>query len=330
MTARSEETRASDVRVARWDALQPADGRWTNLVGKSGDRDEFIARLRRLADFLEARPEIPVPPLYASIALNVFAEGTDAEKLAQVDYASTLLEVPVADDTPDGGHYLTGISFGNLEYRFVAIPAEPVQRPPTAFETGQEVRIAPEVARAFRRSGIAQAGVIISCDLDGQGQSQYLVRVPGRIKMHLPGKMLEPVTLAPVTTSRGQVSTVADAETSLIDAMARIKVREARGELPDRNDLADHGTLSYALARICGLPRDVLIPQLDAQAGTKTEQRLRAGRAAYAARAARVAARDVCPDGTMTDPAGNTPAPAVSRVTPAQPAPRRAAGGDRR
>ncbi|MBV9444664.1 MAG: hypothetical protein JO345_02015 [Streptosporangiaceae bacterium] len=143
-TRQPEDSRVTDIRVGRWDALLPSDGKWTNLVGRSSERDEFIKRLRQLADFLEARPEIPVPPPYATITINVFAEGTDAEKVAQVDYASTLLDAPVTDGTSADGHYITGIGFGCLEYRFVAIPAKPAER---AANNPVSVTPAPRISR---------------------------------------------------------------------------------------------------------------------------------------------------------------------------------------
>jgi hypothetical protein len=118
----------TEVRVARWDKLQPAAGPWPNQTGGTVDRDRVIGELRDLADFLEERPEIPVPPSYASTYFRVFAAGTDQEKYAQVDYLSTLLGTSVTDGLAEGGHYIVIVPFGSLKYQFVAIPKETAER----------------------------------------------------------------------------------------------------------------------------------------------------------------------------------------------------------
>jgi hypothetical protein len=258
---------ATEVRVARWERLQPADGQWNNLVGESANRDEVIEQLRDLADFLEERPEMPVPPSYTTMYFSVFAAGTDQEKYAQVDYLSTLLGTPVTDQLADGGHYTVSVPFGGMTYQFVAIPKEPVERAPVSFTTGQEVQIVPEVAAAFRRVGIARVGVIVSAEADGQ----YLVRVPGRKTIPLPGVILQPAGRISVHTSSGTATSLAEVETWLVDAAARTRISESREQAPDSRDTADVHALSYAFARICGLPRSTLLRQLEPVIRARTE-----------------------------------------------------------
>lgn len=80
-------------------------------------RAEFIAGLRRLADFLAANPKVPVPS-YAEI--NVHASGSDEEQRATVDRIAALIDRPATD----GVHYATARDFGPVTYRAVAIPEQ--------------------------------------------------------------------------------------------------------------------------------------------------------------------------------------------------------------
>ena len=258
-----EAERVSEVRVARWDALRPSRGDWPNLVGSSDARDEVIRDLRELADFLETRPEIPVPPRHHRIPYTVFAAGTDAEKLAQVDYMSTLLGAKVKDETPDGGHCLTGASFGSIEYQFVAIPKKPLESLPAVFGVGREVRLVPEVARSYRLKDIPQAGVSVSRDSRGHGESVYLVQVPGRLSLSFAGSMLEPACFGPFATSRGVIRSLADAEAALTVALARSRFNQSRGKPADPGDTQDAEKLGPELARACGVAPKVLIGHLE-------------------------------------------------------------------
>ncbi|MEV4183419.1 hypothetical protein AB0J28_18505 [Streptosporangium canum] len=81
-------------------------------------RAEFVAGLRRLADFLAANPKAPVPSYGAGITLH--ASGTDEERFAEVDRVADLIGVPASE----GVHYSTERDFGPVSYRAVAIPAE--------------------------------------------------------------------------------------------------------------------------------------------------------------------------------------------------------------
>jgi hypothetical protein len=257
----------TEVRVARWDKLQPAGGPWNNLVGESAARDEVIGQLRELADFLQSRPEIPVPLATLCASFSVFAAGTDQEKFAQVDYVSTLLGTPVADDLASGGHYTTSVSFGDLEYEFIAVAREPVEREPVSFTAGQEVQIIPESAWAFQRAGISRAGVVVSAEPD----SQYLVRVPGQMNVSMPGAMLQPAKPIAVETSSGMVAGLSEIEIRLVDVLARTRVSQSRDQAPDQRDVADTRALKSALLRICGLPSGTLLRQLEPMVSARAE-----------------------------------------------------------
>jgi len=310
---------ATEVRIARWDKLRPADNSWPNLVGESATRDEVIEQLRDLADFLEERPEIPVPPSYAVMYFNVFAAGTDQEKYAQVDYLSTLLSTPVTDELADGGHYTVCVPFGGIKYQFAAIPKEPVERAPVSFAVGQEVQIVPEVVRTFRRAGMAQAGVIVSAS---EQDGQYLVRLPGRKTVPMPGTMLQPAEAISVDSRSGTATSLAEIETWLVDAVARTRISEHRGQVPDNRDVAEAQALGFALGRICGLPSGTLLAQLEAVISAKTEAYQIADRSGQQTdRPAQVAARD----GSSRRRGGHDPgleSRAAARTGAAKPSPR--------
>ncbi|WP_214111066.1 hypothetical protein [Acrocarpospora catenulata] len=81
-------------------------------------RADFIAGLRRLADFLAANPKVPVPTYGTEV--TVHARGTDDEQRTAVDLIADLIGSPASD----GDHYTTGRDFGPIAYRAVAIPAD--------------------------------------------------------------------------------------------------------------------------------------------------------------------------------------------------------------
>jgi hypothetical protein len=310
---------ATEVRVARWDKLQPADNSWPNLVGESAPRDQVIEQLRDLADFLDERPEIPVPLSSTTMYFTVFAAGTDQEKCAQVDYLSTLLGAPVTDDLADGGNYTVSVPFGGIKYQFVAIPREPVERAPVSFAVGQEVQIVPEVARTFRRAGMAQAGVIVSAS---EQDGHYLVRVPGRKTVPMPGTMLQPAGAVSVDTLSGTATSLAEVETWLVDAVARTRISEHRGQVPDSRDVADVQELGFAFGRICGLPSGTLLAQLEPAISARTELYQLADRGGPPkGMPAQVAARDGSSRGLGEHRSGVEPR-AADRTGTAQPSPR--------
>ena len=82
-------------------------------------RDQFITGLRQLADFLDAHPDVPVPPYGTTITVS--AESTDNGGKAQVDAVAEQLGASVDDDTAESGHYRTMRDFSHVGYHVVAI-----------------------------------------------------------------------------------------------------------------------------------------------------------------------------------------------------------------
>lgn len=85
-------------------------------------RAQVIDGLRRLADYLDQHPDIPVNE-YGWDLSDYTTRGTDAGERAAVDQVAASLGVPVRDDTGDGGHYVAARTFGRITYQFVHIPA---------------------------------------------------------------------------------------------------------------------------------------------------------------------------------------------------------------
>jgi hypothetical protein len=87
-------------------------------------RQDLISGLRELADFLESNPEIPAPP---EIIAYVFPpKAANAVMRREIDAIASHIGARTAT-RPECLHYVTSRSFGTVEYRAVAIPAEPVK-----------------------------------------------------------------------------------------------------------------------------------------------------------------------------------------------------------
>jgi hypothetical protein len=85
------------------------------MTTDSSARAEFIAGLRRLADFLAANPKVPIPAYGADI--NLHTGGSDDQQRAEVDRIAELI-----GSTPsEGVHYETTRNFGPITYRAVAV-----------------------------------------------------------------------------------------------------------------------------------------------------------------------------------------------------------------
>jgi hypothetical protein len=93
-----------------------------HIPGDLLHRTKVITGLRRLADWLDAHPDVPVPPF--GWDLNVYTRtDDDAASRAEVDRIAAILGADVADDTAWGGHYRTERSFGLVSYGAVHVPA---------------------------------------------------------------------------------------------------------------------------------------------------------------------------------------------------------------
>jgi hypothetical protein len=110
------------LRDAR-DALGPLAESTAADLRAAGDRAAWAAGLRELADFLEGRPDVPVPPGWHSQAIDEFPDGdTDVKRRAEVDRAAGAMGVSAAETS--GGHYKASVRFGPVAYEVVAIPCE--------------------------------------------------------------------------------------------------------------------------------------------------------------------------------------------------------------
>lgn len=84
----------------------------------STERTALINGLRRMADYLESNPEVPVPA-YTDM-LTFPPNGEWAEMRAEIDAIAVRLGVTARKSY--GGHYVASRFFGPVEYRAVAIP----------------------------------------------------------------------------------------------------------------------------------------------------------------------------------------------------------------
>jgi hypothetical protein len=84
-----------------------------------GARDEFIASLRALADYLATHPALPVPKYGTTVLLH--ANRPDDDGRCQVRQIAQLLGVNTTDETATGGHYSAVRCFGVIGYEVVSI-----------------------------------------------------------------------------------------------------------------------------------------------------------------------------------------------------------------
>lgn len=85
------------------------------------ERSTLIAGLRDLADFLEARTEIPAPR-WADVFVFPVSDADDEMK-HEIDAIAALIGSSVDDGTAESHHYTTSRNFGPVQYRAVAIPS---------------------------------------------------------------------------------------------------------------------------------------------------------------------------------------------------------------
>jgi hypothetical protein len=85
-------------------------------------RAQTITGLRRLADYLENHPALPVKEYGFDLTIYPQAD-TDAAGRAEVDRIADILDVAPVDNTPIGGHYIASKAFGRVSYRAVHIPS---------------------------------------------------------------------------------------------------------------------------------------------------------------------------------------------------------------
>jgi hypothetical protein len=82
------------------------------------ERSRFIAGLRALAEYLEARPDVPAP--WNGTCIHVFPpRGSSEEQRAEIDIIAAFINAEPCETV--GGHYVASRFFGPIEYRAVAI-----------------------------------------------------------------------------------------------------------------------------------------------------------------------------------------------------------------
>lgn len=86
-------------------------------------RTDFIAGLRSLANLLETQTDLPVPRNGMSV-MYFPVRADDAEMYAEIDRIAAILGTPIDLADAEHGHYSTGLHFGPIEYKALAISAE--------------------------------------------------------------------------------------------------------------------------------------------------------------------------------------------------------------
>ena len=91
-----------------------------NYYANAEEREELIAGLRDLADFLYDNPQVPAP---RRTDILVFPPtGSDAEMFAEIDAIAERIGTTATDVDSPAGHYRAVRNFGPVQYRAVAIP----------------------------------------------------------------------------------------------------------------------------------------------------------------------------------------------------------------
>ncbi len=94
-------------------------------------RARFVNGFRALAEFVDTRPELPLPLYSFSTGLTVFAGGSQAEQRAEVDRIAKILGVSPCE----WGLYQAERRFcGPVVFRVVAVPGTGDEDPASAKE----------------------------------------------------------------------------------------------------------------------------------------------------------------------------------------------------
>lgn len=84
-------------------------------------RPQLITGLRDLADYLETHPELPAPD--SADVTVIVPRTTDQAMRAEVERVARLLDSPIDPEDVSYGHHRTGLDFGPVRYRLVAVLA---------------------------------------------------------------------------------------------------------------------------------------------------------------------------------------------------------------
>lgn len=172
------------------------------------------------------------------------------------------------------------------------------------FSVGQDVRLAPEHARAAEGAGLAAAGTVTGIEQRKDGTFLYAVHFPGEAgtRRGLPADVLEETESPAVRPQGGGPFTIKQAEELLIGTTARSSGDKERDKALWRNLGTTSAQLFAALADASGMALSDLVMQLRPQIARRKQEPGAGNRAGPAA----VAASD-----TMHAPAvGSAPAQA--------------------
>lgn len=89
-------------------------------IADAVQRARLVEQLRTLADFLDARPELPLSP-HACLDVLYFPGGDDEVQRAEVRRVAGLLGTEPVDE---GEHLVAQHRIGRAAYRAVAIPEQ--------------------------------------------------------------------------------------------------------------------------------------------------------------------------------------------------------------
>jgi hypothetical protein len=129
------------------------------------------------------------------------------------------------------------------------------------YHVGQEILLDTEASLA----GVARRGVVVGRQLDLK-EARYAVGFPGKPGLlDIPARVLLP---APPFRQirlgdRRLIRSLGEAKIALVQTAARIRVREARGQRPERLDVLDRNTLAAALDQRCEVPGGYMLAQLE-------------------------------------------------------------------
>ncbi|OLT14167.1 hypothetical protein BJF79_03125 [Actinomadura sp. CNU-125] len=111
----------------------------TTAHAEAAHRERVLQGLIDLAAFLEANPGVPVPAFGWTLNLPA-SEATDGRERAEIDRIADLLNVPISDDTPNGGHYVAQKHFGPITYQAFHVPARRMAQHNALWSYGDNVQ----------------------------------------------------------------------------------------------------------------------------------------------------------------------------------------------
>jgi hypothetical protein len=146
-----------------------------------------------------------------------------------------------------------------------------------AYTAGQEIRLRTRQVLTPSLASLPARGVVEALYPrypGGSGTQLYAIRFPGEVSaLPFTGDEIEPAPAFPhLRTSRGIVVTsLAQAEKLLTEAVRRIREQQMRILPPGQADISDRHTLSAVLDEICDLAPGDILTQIEHQAAARTD-----------------------------------------------------------